>query len=346
MEDPRFYIQGTTLKFIGNLAGHREIVVPQHVTAIRGFGSIKENGTKICLPDGIEAMPFYAPFPGQEGQLFVLIVRPGTLTEETVCKNGWPYEPAGDKPVENHLPTPQEFQMCGTVLTAYTGQEKNIIIPQGVTEIGPFALMNNQSLESVVLPETVEKIHTGAFAKCFHLKQVNLPASLREIRAFAFMHCRNLESGCVRLSEAWARLGAFCFAYSNLQFESIPGELIPRIGWCALARCNVSSPVEVPPEIRVIPDGAFLMCRLQGNVILHEGLRKIGKYALGETGLESISLPEGLETLGWDALSCNPFQELTLPGSLHGDVVLSLPDVRKLAIPEGVTGVSISNSGS
>ena len=56
----------------------------------------------------------------------------------------------------------EDFIIRKGVLVKYTGHDHNVVIPEGVTEIGKLAFLNC-ILESLVIPEGVTKIGNSAF---------------------------------------------------------------------------------------------------------------------------------------------------------------------------------------
>ena len=72
----------------------------------------------------------------------------------------------GEVPLEPYIIKGDVFKRC---LFAYT----DFTIPDGVTEIGMYALTYNLLLESVVIPECVKKISRAAFDLCRNLSSVH-----------------------------------------------------------------------------------------------------------------------------------------------------------------------------
>ncbi len=62
-----------------------------------------------------------------------------------------------------------DFIIENDILREYNGDEKNIIIPDGVKEIGNNVFGYNRNLTGVTVPSSVEKIGEGAFFGCSNL---------------------------------------------------------------------------------------------------------------------------------------------------------------------------------
>ncbi len=91
-----------------------------------------------------------------------------------------------------------DFIIENGILKKYVGLGGDVIIPDGVTEIGAEAFAKieqfdefsfytaNQDLKSVSLPEGLLKIGNNAFQDCLYLKQIAFPNTVKEISESAF----------------------------------------------------------------------------------------------------------------------------------------------------------------
>lgn len=69
---------------------------------------------------------------------------------------------------------------------------KDYGVPDGITEVLPYAFSGCGNLSSVKLPESVSTIGEFAFANCFNLTALYIPESVTEIGKNAFSGCSNL----------------------------------------------------------------------------------------------------------------------------------------------------------
>ena len=67
------------------------------------------------------------------------------------------------------------FEIVNGVLISYSGHGGDVVIPEGVTEIGASAFSNCSSLKSVTIPEGVTEIGAKAFSFCSSLESVTIP---------------------------------------------------------------------------------------------------------------------------------------------------------------------------
>ncbi len=94
---------------------------------------------------------------------------------------------------------------------------RQVVLPKGLTSIGPEAFWACASLESVSLPDSLVYIGCRAFMDCENLSSVNLPQSLAVIDAAAFSG--TALSGELRIPEHVAYIGGGAFA--GLRFTDV-----------------------------------------------------------------------------------------------------------------------------
>ena len=75
----------------------------------------------------------------------------------------------------------------------YNNKITDIIISDGITEIGYRAFAECSNLKRVTIPESVEKIDEAAFTNCKKLEAVNLPGKINCISKQAFYQCESLK---------------------------------------------------------------------------------------------------------------------------------------------------------
>ena len=91
---------------------------------------------------------------------------------------------------------------------------QEVVLPEGLEEVGSFCFMDCHSLERVGLPSTVKKIDSSAFRNCRRLTQLELPEGLETVGYDAFGGCRRL--GRIRIPSTVKKLG--------LSFSLLPHE--------------------------------------------------------------------------------------------------------------------------
>ena len=105
---------------------------------------------------------------------------------------------------------------------------KNVIIEDGVTNIGNYAFHFCQDLISVTIPDSVTSIGTSAFCQCKSLTSITIPDSVTNIGEAAFEGCKKLIS--VTIPDSVKSIGnrAFweCFALESITIKNPDCEII------------------------------------------------------------------------------------------------------------------------
>ena len=102
-----------------------------------------------------------------------------------------------------------DFVIKNGVLNEYKGKDSEVVIPEGVTEIGDWAFERCRSLSSITIPESVTEIGRDAFYYCSNLKSITIPEGVREIGRDAFRYCSSLTS--ITIPESVREIGEDAF---------------------------------------------------------------------------------------------------------------------------------------
>ncbi|MDE6036139.1 MAG: leucine-rich repeat protein [Ruminococcus sp.] len=84
------------------------------------------------------------------------------------------------------------------ILTEYTGNDENIVVPENiggytVTAIDNYVFRDNQNIKNVTLPDTINYFGSSVFRNS-SLVSVNIPKSLNVIPGYSFNNCSELET--------------------------------------------------------------------------------------------------------------------------------------------------------
>ena len=114
-----------------------------------------------------------------------------------------------------------EFLCENGKLIKYIGNSTDVIIPDGISEIGFYVFSDNNRIESVTIPDTIKVIPTAAFCNCTRLKKVQLGRNVEKILPYAFGGCESLEEiripGSVKVLDRVVFKG--CISLKRVQLE-------------------------------------------------------------------------------------------------------------------------------
>ena len=190
---------------------------------------------------------------------------------------------------------------------------KEVVIEEGVTEIGVDAFSVCTSLETVTLPESLQKIGEKAFSYCTSLKTINIPDSVNVIGPKAFYFCKSLTSIDIPEGVTEISYATFCYA-ENLTTVNIPAS-VTRIGDFAFQNCGFTS-MDVPATVKELGEGAFSTCRSLKNVTVPaETVSKKAFYFCD--ALQSVTLTDDVKTIGEEAFrQCTSLESIEIPSSV------------------------------
>jgi len=186
-----------------------------------------------------------------------------------------PVYAAAPKPKMSEERIKELFDIKDGVLVKYKGTQKEVEIPDCVTEIGDSAFeksgvnkvifpntvtkigscaFKNSSLLSLELSDSVKEIGENAFSQCYYLKNVDLGTSVEIIHPFAFSYCDKLSS--IKLPKSLKKLEKFVFSGCKNLWVLVIEDGVEEIGWRAFTGTNVTS-VELPDSLKLVGPEAF-----------------------------------------------------------------------------------------
>ena len=206
---------------------------------------------------------------------------------------------------------------------------KEIVIPEGVTEIKSFSFSNCAFLEKILFPESMRTIENDSFWPCPSIQKIIIPNSIQDCNDGSFNGCDFLQELVVpaRLLPKFVKWRYSCLPdtcqiiVDDLE-DKIYGDFIIESSKLLKYLGDDSQTVIVVPEgINEISDGAFARSPIKG-IILPMSLTKIGKFAFaGCNNLESIAIPEGVQQIGFLAFdACFSLSEMSLPSNLLSEI--------------------------
>ena len=240
-----------------------------------------------------------------------------------------------------------------------------VIIENGVTDIGECAFQSCTSLESVNIPESVTEIGSVAFLGCTSLTSVNIPDSVTSIGNSTFSGCTSLTSVNISDSVTSICYQAFCNC-TSLTSITIPNS-VTRIDSSAFSYCTSLTSITIPDSVTGIGPCAFENTAyynnesnwensllyignhlikakkdVSGNVEIKQGAKTIADSAFENcTSLTSITIPDSVTSIGYIAFSgCISLTSINIPDgvtSIYIHTFSGCTSLTSVTIPDSVT---------
>lgn len=227
---------------------------------------------------------------------------------------------------------------------------KDVIIPEGVTEIQDWAFRNNKNLESIHFPSTVNYLGqtvlgmcpnlrsiTGKFSSVdkrslivdgelisiapYELRDYTVPYGVHTIGEDLFWNNGTIENVIISEGVKVIRGGAF-FSCDRLRSIEIPST-VDSIGDRILGHCSslerISGGLSTDDERCLIKDGVLEVFAPAGltSYTVPDNVKEIGASVFSSVGLQSIILPEGLEIIDENAFRlCWGLTSITIPSTV------------------------------
>lgn len=229
---------------------------------------------------------------------------------------------------------------------------ENLVIPDGVTAIKDDAFYNGLCFKSVSIPNTVQSIGNSAFYQCRNLTSITIPNSVLTIGRSAFNICESLES--ITLGNSVISIGDYAFWNCPFTTITIPSS-VESIGAGALTNAKCSAIIVNAEnanycsvdDVLFNKDTTILVqypAKKEGEYTMPASVTAIGDIAFFYSNLESIIIPEGVESIGYESFgSCRQMTSITLPNSLFSIDRYAFSWCEKLeniVIPDNVTSIA------
>ena len=178
-----------------------------------------------------------------------------------------------------------------------------ITIPNSVTSIGDYAFYRS-GLTSITIPNSVTSIGDSAFYYCGNLTSITIPNSVTSIGNSAFFDCDRLTS--IDIPDSVTSIGDYAFSYCrSLTSVTIPNS-VTSIGNSAFSRCESLTGVTIPNSVTSIGNSAFSDCGRLTSIDIPDSVTSIGGNAFRSCGLTGITIPDSVKSIGVGAFTdCN-----------------------------------------
>ena len=228
-----------------------------------------------------------------------------------------------------------------------------VILPNGLIEIGAFAFANT-SITDIIIPGSVTLIGASAFSYNFYLNSVYFagggdPNNPLFVGARVFSYSSSLSDVKFNATSALNLISSFMFNNTDLIEIEIPASVI-RIqeyafngntnlayvtfasgsnldiiesnafrGWTASTMLMSLGAIEIPASVTRIAGSAFIDSGITALSFENGSQIEIieGSAFANTSRLTSVSLPEGLLTIGLQAFNQSAFATITIPSTVQ-----------------------------
>lgn len=223
----------------------------------------------------------------------------------------------------------------------------DLVIPDGITEIGRVAFCYLESLTSLTISNSVTTICYGAFEECENLTSIIIPDSVTTLEERAFASCvkvtsiyigRNVKSVVGNTFSDCSALEKIEVSEKNTKYHSVnncmietktktlllgcKNSIIPNdgsvtvIGYCAFSGCGGLTEIVIPEGVTEIESVAFSGCDGLTEIVIPEGVESIGSFAASECkNLTNVTIPVSVTLIGDFAFYSSSLKNITFNGT-------------------------------
>ena len=252
-------------------------------------------------------------------------------------------------------------------------QLTSVTLTDGITSIGDYAFNNCGNLKNIVIPEGIVSIGDYAFLGCQSLQRLELPSTLTSIGDYVVQGDVALSAVVSRLNEPLP-ISDQTFVTRTWDDAALQNIITPcpAVLYVPVGTKSAYQAITGWTQFKAIEEGEPLEAKVgdlkytyftgskKATVIAgdYQGLESVEipaivtignvPYTVTEIGsaafqscyqLTSVTIPNGIESIGNSAFAGVQFSEITLPTSLRtigSNAFQSCDELKKIVIPEGV----------
>ena len=189
------------------------------------------------------------------------------------------------------------------ILVGYCGNESDLIIPDGVTEIYEYTFWMKDGISTISIPNTVTSIGDKAFELCFALSKITMSDSISKVGWNAFgslsvsifneydnaYYLGNESNPYVLLVKAKNQSITSCQIHADTKMISNE----------AFYRCTALTSIVIPDKVFTIEEDAFYYCSALTEITIGQSVQRIGEYAFyGCSSISTITIPSSITEIG------------------------------------------------
>ena len=245
-------------------------------------------------------------------------VSTGVLSGKTLTISGTGVMPDFNFPEGNLAPW-WNYEALG-MLTSFgnfklEGELKKVVIKDGVTNVGSYALFCLPAATQVTLPDSVTRIGRYGIAMCSKLTGMSIPKGVTEIGDFGLA---GDGLTAITLPDGLQSLGRGAFdSCTSLTNTTLPAAITAVPGKC-FADCTKLLNVKYAGTVTAIGDLAFESCKSLVTAPIPATVTELGASAFnGCVALTDVTLPAGVTAIPDGCFQgCTALKDMKLPGTV------------------------------
>lgn len=245
-------------------------------------------------------------------------VSTGVLSGKTLTISGTGVMPDFNFPEGNLAPW-WNYEALG-MLTSFgnfklEGELKKVVIKDGVTNVGSYALFCLPAATQVTLPDSVTRIGRYGIAMCSKLTGMSIPKGVTEIGDFGLA---GDGLTAITLPDGLQSLGRGAFdSCTSLTNTTLPAAITAVPGKC-FADCTKLLTADYKGEVTTIGEHAFEGCKSLVTAPIPATVTELGASAFnGCVALTDVTLPAGVTAIPDGCFQgCTALKDMKLPGTV------------------------------
>ena len=245
-------------------------------------------------------------------------VSTGVLSGKTLTISGTGVMPDFNFPEGNLAPW-WNYEALG-MLTSFgnfklEGELKKVVIKDGVTNVGSYALFCLPAATQITLPDSVTRIGRYGIAMCSKLTGMSIPKGVTEIGDFGLA---GDGLTAVTLPDGLQSLGRGAFdSCTSLTNTTLPAAITAVPGKC-FADCTKLLTADYKGEVTTIGEHAFEGCKSLVTAPIPATVTELGASAFnGCVALTDVTLPAGVTAIPDGCFQgCTALADMKLPGTV------------------------------
>lgn len=220
---------------------------------------------------------------------------------------------------------------------AFNSNIKQVIINEGITEVGANAFQGCSNLKEVKLPESLKTLNGYSFGICEQLTEIYIPSGVEALDSMSFTQCSNLVKIQGMENVTHITKGAFNagskYSSSNPLETTLEttNEYVLGYNWLYNENRKIKAPEtpECGPDATYEEDDGKLTITGSGSiddeafkdkdtvteVVIEEGITEIGDQSFENMdNLEKVTIPDSVTNIGDQAFAENPKLEIVQGG--------------------------------